>query len=721
MSNEGRGSLAVPVARMSQELEMTPEPESDQIWPDIVAAQDDIIGHPALLLAATVETCEDAIVSRNLRGMVTSWNSAAVRLFGYAAEEMIGQPIFRIIPKELHPAEMEILRRVGEGERIENYETARIRKDGARLDVSVCISPIDDYLESVIGSSKIAGGIARPELDEPTLLHLAAIVESAQDAIIGKDLDGAIMSWNAAASTMFGYDEQEMIGQSILKLVPEQLLSEEADVLHKLQLGIRIEHLSTVRLRKDGSKVDVSLTISPIKDASGRVIGCSTIARDISVEKRREEQLAHFSQHDQLTGLPNRQLMHDRLGMMLAQAERNGYQCAVMVLDLNGFKAINDRHGHQGGDQLLVETASRLKSVLRDVDTVSRMGGDEFVILISNLHGPQDALLVAEKLRDALGKPFSLPNDIAATIGASIGICMNTPGNQDGGTLLRMADTAMYHAKASEGRQIEFYSQEIARQEFRRREIVVAMQEALQTEGFSLEYQPIVDMQNGSVLGFECLIRMHNRRVGTVPPNEFIPIAEETGLIRPIGVWMIGKACRAIGELNRELDATFFISVNLSPKQFQDEALLTVIETALKDNNLGRGQLEIEITEGLLTKESPDILRFLHALRSMGVLIDIDDFGTGFSNISYLWHFPIDRLKLDRSIVGARDSHADSAAVAKAIIALAHQLNISVIAEGIETPEQAAVIKEAACDLGQGYYFAKPAPLELHKTFLSKP
>lgn len=697
---------------------MTHKPEADQLWPRMVTPQDDIMEYPGLLLAAIVESCEDAIISKSLSGLVTSWNRAAVRLLGYTAEEMIGQPILRLIPEELRTEELEILRRIALGERIEHYETVRVRKDGGRIDVCLSISPIRDYLGAIVGASKIMRDLAPERRREEAQARLAAIVESSEYAIVGKDMNGTITSWNAAAAAMFGYAEQEMIGQPILKLVPEELHPQEAEILNKLRRGLKIEHFRTVRVRRDGSRVDVSLTISPIKDAQGRVIGSSKIARDISAEKRREEQLAHFSYHDQLTGLPNRQLMHDRLGMMLAQAERNSLPCAVMVLDLNKFKEVNDQHGHPAGDRLLVETARRLKACLREVDTVCRIGGDEFVILVSSLPGPEDALLVAKKLRESLGLPFLVSADIAVRIGVSIGICMNTPGNRDGAMLLRMADTAMYHAKSSNSGQIEFYSGAIARHELRRSQIISATQEALQTDGFRLDYQPIVDMRSGSVLGFECLIRMHHPRIGIVQPNEFIPIAEETGMIRRIGAWVIGKACQDVGELNRTLGAAFSIAVNLSPKQFQDESLLGVIEAALRDNNLGRGQLEIEITEGVLMKDSPDILRFLHSLRAMGVLIDIDDFGTGFSNISYLWRFPIDRLKLDRSIVGSLNSHPESSVVAKAIIALAHQLNISVIAEGIETPEQAAIVKNAACDFAQGFHFARPAPLEDHKILL---
>jgi diguanylate cyclase (GGDEF)-like protein len=510
-----------------------------------------------------------------------------------------------------------------------------------------------------------------------------------------------------------------MLGQSILRLVPEDLQEEEAEILTKRRQGMKIEHIKTMRLRKDGSRVDVSLTISPIKDSHGRVIGSSKIARDISIERRREDQLAHFSQHDQLTGLPNRQLMHDRLKMMLARAERNNSQYAVMVLDLDRFKEVNDRYGHHIGDELLAEVANRLQSTLRKVDTVSRVGGDEFIILISELHGPNDALLVAEKLRKKLSAPYRLSNDITANISASIGIGMNIDGSHDGALLLRMADSAMYYAKSS-GRQIELYSPELAGHELRRREVTVALHAALQAEAFHLEYQPIVDVRTGAVLGFEALLRLHDGRLGNISPAEFIPIAEDSDLIRLIGAWVIRKASQAISSLNRELESNFFISVNLSPRQIQDDTLLSVIETALKDNQLKRGQLEIEITEGVLMKDNPNILLFLHSLRTLGVLIDIDDFGTGFSNISYLLHFPIDRLKLDQSIVGTLTSHPESSVVAKAIVALAHQLHISVIAEGIETQEQAEVIRSISCDLAQGYFFARPAPMDAHRALLSR-
>ena len=254
---------------------------------------------------------------------------------------------------------------------------------------------------------------------------LAAIVDGSDYAIIGKDLAGRVTSWNLAASAMFGYTATEMIGQPILKLVPEKLQAEEIDIMTRVQMGQKIEHLRTVRRRKDGSEIDISSIISPIRDTSGKIIGTSRMDRDISVEKVREEQLTHFSQHDQLTGLPNRRLMKDRLGVMLAQTERNGCLCAVMVLDINRFKEINDHYGHHIGDELLIEIANRLKSTLRNVDTVSRVGGDEFIILVSELQSPQQAMIVAKKIGNTFSRPFQFSNDLSIQTSASIGICMS--------------------------------------------------------------------------------------------------------------------------------------------------------------------------------------------------------------------------------------------------------------------------------------------------------
>lgn len=699
---------------------MTIDPDSDRLWPQTADPQNDILEYPALLLSALVQSCEDAIISKNLKGIVTSWNPAAVRLLGYTAEEMVGQPILRIIPPELHGEEAEILRRVGAGERIERYETERVAKDGRKLEVSLTISPIFDYLDKVVGASKIMREISLQKRTHELQSRLAAIVDSSNDAIIGKNTDGIITSWNAAASALFGYKPDEMIGQSNLRLIPKELHAEEEEILQKLKSGLRIEHFRTKRIRKNGEIIDISLTISPIKDSNGRVIGSSKIARDISLEKGREERLNYLSSHDQLTGLLNRYLLYDRLEMMLAQAKRNNTQCAVLALDIDHFKYVNDHHGHHAGDELLIKVAARLKSSLRAADTVSRMGGDEFTILISELHGPQDALLVAEKLMRQLRKPYVLSSDTIITITVSIGICMHSEDAQDGESLLLRSDTALYWSKSSGGDQVQFFSEEFAHQQFRRGEIVTALREALRAEKFSVEYQPIVDLRTGSNLGVECLLRLENGHMGKVAPSEFIPIAEETGLIEPIGAWVLEKACQTISALNRELNSELFVSVNFSPKQLQQPELLRTIERVLITNDLKPARLEVEITEGVLMQDSPQIVQFLEGLRRVGVRISIDDFGTGFSNISYLWHFSVDRLKLDRSMIKGLGSYAGSAVVTKALIALAHQLGISVIAEGVETIEQAEILKSADCDLAQGYFFSRPEPIGVIKNYLTR-
>jgi len=276
----------------------------------------------------------------------------------------------------------------------------------------------------------------------------------------------------------------------------------------------------------------------------------------------------------------------------------------------------------------------------------------------------------------------------------------------------------MYRAKSAGGDQAQFYSEEIAQGEFRRREIVVALHEALRAEKFTLVYQPIIDLGSGATLGLECLLRLSCDRMGIIAPSEFIPIAEETGMIQPIGVWVFNKACQAISSLNRELNTALFISVNLSPRQLQEHDLLGVIEAAVSGNKLDPARVEVEITEGVLMPDLPEVVELLNGLRRVGVRIVIDDFGTGFSNIAYLWHFPIDRLKLDRSMIRGICGHSGSAVVTKATIALAHQLGISVIAEGVETLDQADVLRSADCDLAQGFYFSRPEPMNVIKSHL---
>jgi diguanylate cyclase (GGDEF)-like protein len=434
-------------------------------------------------------------------------------------------------------------------------------------------------------------------------------------------------------------------------------------------------------------------------------------AYDVSERKRREEYVSHISQHDSLTGLPTRQLLFDRLDGMLARADRYQSRCALLMIDLDHFKRVNDSLGHHTGDQLLIQVAERFRSTLRAVDTVARMGGDEFVILLSDLNGPADATLVAEKLRAAVVRPFTLPEQTTVAIDASMGICMYPDYAQDAQSMLKNADLAMYYAKSNGGSKIALFSENIAQLAHEKEEIEYGLRESLRTGNFELHYQPEVDLQSGETVGLEALLRWRSPRLGSISPVKFIPIAEEAGLIQPIGTWVMNKACEDIRKINDHLGKSLFISVNLSPYQLEQSDLLAVVEQALKVNGLAPDRLEVEITEGVLMKDSPKANSALDALRNLGVRIAIDDFGAGFSSMSYLLRFSVDRLKIDRSFVRNCSTESNSSTVTGAIIALAHQLKLSVIAEGVETMEQVEFLKAAGCDLAQGFYYSRPVPL----------
>jgi len=686
----------------------------DQVAPHLRAGTKEQL---AYLASTIVESHQDAIHSADQDGTVTSWNRAAADLFGYSAEEMVGSSIQRLIPEDRRESESEIVRRVMAGERVGEYETERIRRDGEQIYVSVTIFILTEASGQTSGSARIERSTSETKRRDNAQLQPSAIVDYSLDAIVGKNLDGIIVSWNAAAGLLFGYDADEIIGHSIMQLIPKEFHLLEEDLLQKVREGKQIKHFHATRIKKNGEQIEILLSVSPIRDSNGNVIGSSKIAHDVSAELQHERQIIYVSQHDLLTGLPNRMLLYDRIEMTLARARRNSSQFALLMLDLDHFKHINDIHGHDVGDKLLVQVAARLKAALRAVDTVARTGGDEFVVLLADLHGPEDAQLVAEKLQGQFHAPFVLSDGGVASVSASIGVCMYAPEADSRESLMKMADLAMYKAKSSGIAQIEFFSERIAQSILRREKIEAALRAAIRNQEFRLEYQPIVDLQSGAIQGIEALIRWNSADLGLVGPSEFIPIAEETGLIQPIGRWVLDKACRDIRGFNHETGRSLYVSINLSPRQIMGDNLLHLVERTLRENYLPGHYVQVEITEGVLMEDCAEVTRVLKGLRALGVRIAIDDFGIGFSNMSSLAHLHIDCLKIDRSIICDCPDHPNSSAVARAIVALAHQLQVPVVAEGVETGEQFEFLKVAGCDFIQGYFFSKPMPLSMIAAF----
>lgn len=426
------------------------------------------------------------------------------------------------------------------------------------------------------------------------------------------------------------------------------------------------------------------------------------VYREITVRRQTEEKLKIVATHDPLTELPNRTLLHERLSHALARAQRHGRPLAVLLVDLDRFKHVNDTLGHEAGDTLLQVAARRFYNCLRETDTMARQGGDEFVVLMDELSDRQPITRVSQRILDAMVEPFLIEGqEIHVT--ASIGI---TVYPDDGRTLLRNADIALYRAKGKGGNNYQFYSAQIDNYSRERLALESGLRRALERDELRLHYQPKVDLAAGHICGMEALLRWQHPQMGLVAPDRFIAIAEESGLIRPIGAWVLKTACMQNRAWQRQGMRRFPVAVNLSPRQFAEESLLDDIKSALADSGLEPSDLELEITESMVMNDPEQAVNTLRRLKDLGMRIAIDDFGTGYSSLAYLKRFPVDCVKVDRSFVEDIPQDVDSMAIAKAIIAMAHSLRLKVVAEGVESEEQVSFLRGERCDEIQGHYFS---------------
>ncbi|MBC7996175.1 MAG: EAL domain-containing protein [Rhizobacter sp.] len=431
---------------------------------------------------------------------------------------------------------------------------------------------------------------------------------------------------------------------------------------------------------------------------------------EMEIAERRiaDQRVTHMAHHDVLTGLPNRTLLTDRVDQAIARAHRSGKKVAVLFLDLDRFKNVNDSLGHSVGDQLLQAVAKRLTACLREEDTAARLGGDEFIVSLPDVADSAEAAYVAARILAELAKPFSvLGHQLPAE--ASIGIALCPDDGDSAHTLMRNADTAMYHAKESGRANYQFFSAHMNERVSRRLTTETNLRRALEHGEFTLHYQPLIELASGRIDGAEALVRWPQPDQRLVAPGEFIPVAEETGLIVPLGEWVLREACRQ-AQAWQALQPGLRIAVNLSARQFRQKNLVSMIEQALGDTGLAPHLLELELTEGMLMHHADETVRTLSQLDEMGVRLAIDDFGTGYSSLSYLKRFPIHTLKIDRSFMQDLSSGSDDAAIVTAIIALARSLNLQVTAEGVETDAQVVALRKLSCDLAQGFHFARPMP-----------
>ncbi len=557
----------------------------------------------------------------------------------------------------------------------------------------------------------VAVDISQRRRREATLARMAAIMESSHDAVIATTPDGRVISWNPGATRMYGYTASEMEGRSIRVLEPPHLRGGIQDVLERIAGGETVVRYETTRMRKDGESVEVAVSASPIRDEQGTLTGVASIARDIGDRKRAEELIAFQAFHDPLTALPNRALLMERLNLCVARARRTGKLLALLFLDLDLFKTVNDVFGHTAGDTIFQEVARRLSLCVREGDTVARAGGDEFIVLLPEIASADDAVTVARKLLEAIGQPFSIGSK-RVDLTTSIGISLYPDDGQDAEALLRSADNAMWQAKERGRNNFQLSIPELTEEAARRLTLQAGLRQAIQRNELVLHYQPVLSLTSGRIIELEALVRWQHPEKGLVMPGDFIDVAEKAGMMVPLGQWVLNNATRQVRSWQNMGLPDLRVAINLSPSQFHERNLVGTVQRALSDSDLKPPSLEIEITEGVAMEDADVTVANLLALRDLDVGVSIDDFGTGYSSLSYLKRFPVTTLKIDRSFVSDVVSNSADAGIVRAVVAMAHGLKLNVIAEGVETHEQFAYLRNNGCDALQGYWFSRPLPVE---------
>jgi len=565
----------------------------------------------------------------------------------------------------------------------------------------------------------VEGDIQRP-IDCQRLFE--AIFESNTMAIMITGRDSRIIVVNRAFSRLTGYGEEEAVGK-----LPEFLNSERHDdtFYQTMWSDLRDNGEWTGEVwdkRKNGSFYPAWLHIKSVpglgREGVSEPVYYVSSFMDVSARKEAEERIRELAYHDVLTGLPNRLLLRDRLEHALARAQRRKHHLAVLFIDLDSFKNINDSLGHAVGDQLLKEVASRLCASVRDVDTVARLGGDEFVVVLENLPDASDAVSVATNIHTVFARPITV-GDQALHTSASIGIAIYPDDGENTESLIQNADTAMYQAKAQGHSHYQFFAPFMNEQARGKLALENTLRGALERDEFQLYYQLICDLRTGAIASVEALIRWESPGQGLVPPDKFIPIAEETGVIVQIGDWVIRQACRDLAGWQSQNLAPPRVSINISPRQLRQPGLAACIRTIIQDAGISASQLEFEVTESALM-DNPDMAAcILSELKNMGLGIVIDDFGTGYSSLAYLKKFPIDKLKIDRSFVRDLLSDNNDREITLAVISLSHNLGLQVTAEGVEVQEQLDFLRQHGCDYAQGYFFSRPMPPDAFQSFLA--
>ncbi|SFN60540.1 PAS domain S-box-containing protein/diguanylate cyclase (GGDEF) domain-containing protein [Formivibrio citricus] len=648
-----------------------------------------------------------SIVTLDLQGYITGWNAGAEQLFGYSAPEALGRHILMLYADENEDdADLfNTVMRQGRGE----MEVTRRKKNGEVFWASIYFALARD---SEGRPSRMVGFLRditdRMQAEEKARLY-TRIFDSANDAIIVTDPENRIISANPAYCRITGFCNEEAVGQ-----VPGFLCEEGPDPEQARQIVATLSATGHWEgelwsKRKDGEAFPAWGIISAVRNETGKVIHNFCVFSDLTERKNAEAQIHRLAYYDQLTSLPNRALLFSLLEQALAESRRHGKKGALLCFNVAGFKHINDSFGHRAADRLLIELAQRLRDVLREADVVARSSADEFFIGIFDIRHREDAAIVARRLLDALSRPFFIKKQevlLSSHVGAAV-----FPGDgRDAETLINKSAVALYRARES-GQDFLFYSAEMNRRSLARVMLDTELRYALERNEFLLHYQPQYHQQTGRIVGAEALVRWKHPRRGLVPPSEFIPFAEETGLILLIGEWIAQEVIRQVGEWNRQGLSLPRLSLNLSAKQFRP-GLVERLQALCEQHGVRTEQLELEVTETLLMHGDAQTTDLIHALSEAGFALALDDFGSGYSNLAYLHRFPFDTLKIDRSFVSGLPGNNSNAALVRAILGIAESLGIEPIAEGVETAEEAHFLLQHGCPRYQGFLFSRPLPLD---------
>jgi diguanylate cyclase (GGDEF)-like protein/PAS domain S-box-containing protein len=652
-------------------------------------------------VAAVELTPSVAVHGEDADGIVRFWNQACVDLFGVAALDAIGQPLSSLLTDLDGDGQFEhrllAIRETGIAPEPRDRQVG-LRNGSPRWLRSSCFLANGPARQLICMETDIT---ARKEA-EALLRQSAEVFEHSHDAILVLDSEYRVLAVNGAFTDLSGFAAADVVGHKLpgVRWGVHDVAFYREILAQVARDGHWEGELWSVRANGEEYPARVAVTaIHTDPPEAARYIATLT---DITERKRAEEQARYLAEHDPLTGLPNRLLFLDRLHQALALARRQHTQLALMFLDLDRFKAINDTYGHQAGDAVLKDVAQRLTQCVRGVDTVSRLGGDEFVVLLAGIGGTDQAAHVAGSVMLAVAQPVRFEGqDIHLSV--SIGIALGPGDGADVDTLLKHADVAMYHAKQGGRSAFQFFSEEMNAHVVERVQMENKLRQAIDNGEFVLEYQPEVDIGSGRTIGAEALIRWRHPERGLLLPHEFIPIAEESGLIVPIGAWVLREACRQ-GRAWRDAGFPVVVGVNLSNVQFVHDHLLQHVDAALDSSGLAPQSLDLEITERVIMNGDAHTLDTVNALRARGVRLTIDDFGTGYSSLSFLRRFPLSKLKIDRSFIDDIARDPADAAMIPAIIAVARSLKLRVSAEGVETAEQLRYLQEHGCDEYQGFY-----------------